>query len=69
MELRAQFPARVIEVKVKKGDEVKLGDTLLVVELMKMHQEVLSEGNGRVRAIHVAEGDAMAVGQVLVELE
>ncbi|MFQ6111614.1 MAG: biotin/lipoyl-containing protein [Nitrospinota bacterium] len=69
MEVRAQFPARVIEVKVKEGDEVKVGDTLLVVELMKMHQEVQSEGNGRVRAIHVSPGDPMAVGQVLVEFE
>jgi biotin carboxyl carrier protein len=65
----APMPARIIAVKVREGDSVKTGDTLVVLEAMKMELPILSPGDGRVRAIGCREGDLVQGDAVLVELE
>jgi len=60
------MPGRVISIKVKEGDSVKIGSPLLVLEAMKMQNEVISNLDGVVREIRVSEGDLVESGDVLV---
>ncbi len=65
----ASMPGRVIEVKVKVGDEVKHGQEVCVIEAMKMQIPTKSNQNGVVKEIKVAVGQSVAKGAVLIELE
>ena len=60
------MPGREISIKVKEGDSVKIGSPLLVLEAMKMQNEVISNLDGVVREIRVSEGDLVEPGDVLV---
>ncbi len=68
-ELAAPMPGKVIRVLVAPGDRVEARATLVVVEAMKMEMPLTAPRAGFVRAVHVAEGDAVARGMILVELE
>jgi propionyl-CoA carboxylase alpha chain len=63
------MPGTVIRVDVAPGDTVAPRQTLLVLEAMKMETPVVSPYQATVRAVHVAEGDRVAGGALLVELE
>ena len=63
------MPGTIVEVKVKVGDQVKAGDGVLVIEAMKMENEIQSPVSGTVLAIHVAKGDAVTPDQVLLEIQ
>jgi acetyl/propionyl-CoA carboxylase alpha subunit len=65
----APMPGTVIRVLVAAGDRVQPRQPLLVLEAMKMETPLASPYAGVVRALHVAEGDRVAGGAVLVELE
>lgn len=62
----APFPAVVAEVAVAPGDEVVAGDTIVVIEAMKMLHTLAATGAGRVDEVRVAAGDQVAAKQVLV---
>jgi biotin carboxyl carrier protein len=57
----------VLEVKVKVGDQVEQGQTLLVIEAMKMETAIAAPGPGKIKAVLVAAGDAVRENQILVE--
>ncbi|HWE80500.1 MAG TPA: acetyl-CoA carboxylase biotin carboxyl carrier protein subunit, partial [Gaiellaceae bacterium] len=59
----------VIGVNVAAGDTVAARDALVVIEAMKMEMPLTASRAGRIRAVHVAEGDTVARGTVLVEME
>jgi 3-methylcrotonyl-CoA carboxylase alpha subunit len=59
----------VVKVLVEEGDEVEEGQTLLVLEAMKMEQSVEAPHAGTVRALPFGEGDPVPGGAVLVELD
>ena len=67
--LTAPIPGKVVAVKVAPGDEVTPGQPLVVLEAMKMENELASEQAGRVALVHVAAGDTVEGGELLVELE
>jgi 3-methylcrotonyl-CoA carboxylase alpha subunit len=67
--LTAPMPGTVIRVSVAPGDAVEPRQTLVVLEAMKMETPVVSPYAAKVRAVHVAEGDRVAGGALLVELE
>jgi biotin carboxyl carrier protein len=67
--LTAPMPGTVIKVLVAPGDQVEPRQTLLVLEAMKMETPVVSPYAATVQAVHVGEGDRVAGGAVLVELE
>jgi 3-methylcrotonyl-CoA carboxylase alpha subunit len=67
--IEAPIPGKVVAIKVKPGDEVQVGDALVVLEAMKMENELMAEQNGRVAEVHVAAGSTVDAGQILVELE
>ncbi len=63
------MPGLVLTTLVSPGDTVKRGDGLLVLEAMKMENEIRSATDGQVKAVHVRAGDAVGKDAVLVELE
>ena len=65
--LTAPMAGTVITVLIEAGAEVKSGDTLLVLEAMKMETEVTAPKDGKVKSVDVAVGDAVQGGQVLIE--
>jgi acetyl/propionyl-CoA carboxylase alpha subunit len=67
--LTAPMPGTVIKVLVAPGDEVQARQTLCVLEAMKMETPIASPYDAVVRAVHVQEGDRVAGGALLVELE
>ena len=67
--LKAPLPGTIIEVKVKVGDAVNAGDTLVVLEAMKMANNLESEKAGTVKAVLVKEGDSVMEDTPLVVVE
>ena len=67
-EIRAEMVANVLSVDVAVGDAVAPGDSVLLLESMKMEIPVISEGGGVVRAVKVSVGDVVQEGDLLVEL-
>ena len=68
VEIRAIIPGRVIAVAVVPGDAVAAGDPLLVVEAMKMQNELRAPRSGTVARVQVGAGSTVEVGDVLVVL-
>ena len=67
-EVRAEMVANVWKVVAAKGDHVDEGDTLVILESMKMEIPVLAEGAGVVTTMHVAEGDLVQEGDLIATI-
>jgi len=63
------MPGNIVDVLVKEGDSVKAGQAVLITEAMKMETEVQAGIAGTVKAIHVAKGDRVNPGEILIEIE
>jgi biotin carboxyl carrier protein len=66
--LRAPLTGVVVEMRVSPGDRVNRGDVLLVVEAMKMLNELTARVSGELSAVHVDAGQRVEIGTVLVEI-
>ena len=66
--MRSPIPGRVVKVLVKVDDRVAAGQTVIVLEAMKMENELRAPRAGRVTTVHCAEGAAVEAGQDLVVL-
>lgn len=66
--IAAEMVANVMSVGVQPGDRIAAGDTVMLLESMKMEIPVLAEAPGTVVAVKVASGDVVQEGDVLVEL-
>jgi biotin carboxyl carrier protein len=67
LELKAPMPGLVLSINVTAGQEVKKGDSLLILEAMKMENMLKSTTDGVVKKIYVTIGDKVEKGQVLIE--
>ncbi len=67
--LDAPIPGKVVKVHVQVGDEVEEGQPLVVLEAMKMENELTAEQAGKVIAVHVESGQIVTAGEPLAELE
>lgn len=67
--LKASMPGRVVRVLVRKGDTVAAHQGIVVVEAMKMQNELQSPKEGRVADLRVAAGDTVKAGEVLAVIE
>lgn len=67
--LVTQMPGKVVKIAVKVGDQVQKGQTLLILEAMKMENEVKSNVDGIVKEIFVSEGQALEQGVAMMNLE
>lgn len=63
------MPGTIVEVKVEVGDEVEAGDGVLVIEAMKMENEIQAPISGVVIGLHVKKGDSVAPDETLVEIQ
>ena len=66
--IKAPLPGTIIELKVNVGDTVKQGDVVLVLEAMKMQNNIESEYNGTVTSITVKQGETVMEGAVLLTI-
>ncbi len=67
--VKSEMPGKVIEVKVKVDDEVKEGDVLLILESMKMQNEIKSPKDGKVTEVFVEDGETIEADAKLVTIE
>lgn len=68
-EIRAPMPGLVLDVLVAEGSEISAGTGLIVLEAMKMENELKAASAGRVASIHVNPGDPVAKNDLLIELD
>lgn len=68
-DVSTSMPGNIVDVLVKQGDLVKAGQAVLISEAMKMETEVQAPIAGTVKAVHVAKGDRVNPGEVLIEIE
>ena len=64
----APIPGLVLRLLVKEGDKVNVGDTVLILEAMKMESEIASTATGTINKINVKEGVSVQEGEVLIEV-
>jgi glutaconyl-CoA decarboxylase len=60
---------KILSVKVKKGDQVKAGQVVCVIEAMKMENEIAAPKAGTVREVHVSAGSSVNEGEALVVVD
>lgn len=63
----APLPGTITSVKVKKGQKVKKGDVLLVMEAMKMANDITAEADGTIKNVCVSQGQSVNQGMILIE--
>ncbi len=66
--VESPMPGKILSVKASVGAAVKQGDVILVLEAMKMENEVVAPSDGTVASINVSAGDAVEAGDVLATL-
>ena len=62
------MPGNIWEIRCAEGQTVASGDVLIILEAMKMENEIVASGDGKVAGIHVAKGDKVETGALLVSL-
>lgn len=67
--LISQMPGKVIKVLVEAGQDVQKGETLLILEAMKMENEVKASRDGKIGSINITEGQSIETGTLMLELE
>ncbi len=67
--VKSEMPGKIVEVKVKVGDEIKKGDVLLILESMKMQNEIKSPKDGKVTEVFIKGGDTIEAEANLITIE
>ncbi|HPR65491.1 MAG TPA: acetyl-CoA carboxylase biotin carboxyl carrier protein subunit [Thermoanaerobaculia bacterium] len=68
-EIRAHIPGVICDLRVQPGQKVARGESLLVLEAMKMQNDLTAAVSGTVRTVHVSPGDVVPKGHLLIELD
>jgi len=68
LKIEAVIPGTIQKIMASEGEEVTAGTPLLILEAMKMRNEVLAPLNGVIGKIHVAEGELVSKSQLLIEM-
>ena len=63
------IPGLILEVFVKDGQSINIGDKLLVLEAMKMKNSITAPQDGKIKSVNVSQGDSVPKGCLLIELE
>ncbi len=67
--LITQMPGKVVKLMFKEGDKISKGETVLILEAMKMENEIKSGAEGIIKSVNVKEGQALEAGFLMVEIE
>jgi biotin carboxyl carrier protein len=68
-EIRAPMPGKILELLVDLNDEIKHGDPVVILEAMKMENELKSPESGIISKIHIREGESVEKNQPILEIE
>lgn len=63
------IPGKIIKIQVKEGQDVNEGDTLLILEAMKMNNRIMAHRDATIKKIHVKENEVVPKNHLLIELE
>ena len=66
--INAPMPGTISDVKVNVGDSVKKGQVILILEAMKMENEIFAPNDGTVKSVNISKGASVNVGDVLITL-
>lgn len=67
--VKSPLPGVILDIKIKEGQAVKVGQVLIVLEAMKMENNIESNQDGVVKAIQVGKGDSVLEGDILLTIE
>jgi len=67
--VEAPLPGTIVKINIKEGDAVNKGQVIMIMEAMKMENNILAEKDGVVNKVHVSEGESVLQGDLLVEIE
>jgi pyruvate carboxylase len=67
--IKAVIPGVIERIDTAIGKKVRQGDTLMILEAMKMHNRIKAPLNGTIKAVRVASGEKVTKGQILLEIE
>lgn len=65
--IKAPMPGLIVDIKVQQGDQIKVGDSLIVLEAMKMENIIKSPREGLIKSISIKKGQSVEKNQVLLE--
>ena len=68
-DLKAPMPGLIVDIKVQVGDSVKKGDTILILEAMKMENVLKASGDGKIKAIKISAKQNVEKNQIMIEFE
>ncbi|MBA4252288.1 MAG: acetyl-CoA carboxylase biotin carboxyl carrier protein subunit [Chlorobiaceae bacterium] len=66
--IKSPLPGVILDIFIREGDIVKEGQKLIILEAMKMENNINSDKEGKVRRIHIKQGDSVLEGDVLIEI-
>jgi len=67
--VKSPLPGMILEIKISEGDSVKAGQVLLILEAMKMENQIQAPHDGKVKKINFRNGDTVSEGEVLCEID
>lgn len=67
--VKSPLPGVILEIKVKEGDTVKKGQTVIILEAMKMENNIIADKDGKITAINVSAGNSVLEGTDLIIIE
>lgn len=67
-QMTAPMPGTILDIKVTEGQSVKAGDIILILEAMKMENEIVAPKDGKIAAIYTTKGSSVSTGDALVTL-
>jgi len=68
-ELKAPMPGIILDITAKKGETIKKGDPLVILEAMKMENTLNAPTDGKIKSIHFSKGQSVEKGALLIEME
>lgn len=68
-EIKAPMPGLILDIKVEEGQEVKEGDTLLILEAMKMENSITAPRDAVIKKVPITKGNTVAKNELLIEME
>jgi len=63
------MPGKIVDIKVSIGDKINAGDSVIIIEAMKMENEIQAAKSGTVVAINISKGDEVSPNETLLEVQ
>ncbi|MFK5890373.1 MAG: biotin/lipoyl-binding protein [Flavobacteriaceae bacterium] len=67
--IKAPMPGFILDINIKEGQEVNEGDTLLILEAMKMENAIIAPNKGVIKSVNIKKGETVEKGQLMIELQ